>query len=235
MSNNIFNSSDDDLFEDYVESPISESIEDNTTETNNNFDKVFSDLDSPFKNLLQNSSLKVNFGDAFYKAAHEWTMQGYREANTLSIIDGLVALTDGQFLYHHRLACSRETLARKKTIIKFLSMLLEDGTPSVVKATADNEDFTAAFTETYFSMFFRSFYNIQLHTFHHEAALYKALCEVLNVEPDLDLCNPTVESYAITDTADYINSLYIQHFDKDLLQEKIDKYVQQVFPTQDQA
>lgn len=233
MSNNIFNSNDDDIFEEYIESSTDTS-QDPIVENQTNFDKVFSDLDSPFKNLLQNSSLKVNFGDAFYKAAHEWTMQGYREANTISVIDALVALTNGEYLYHHRLACSRETLARKKTIIKFLSMILNDDIPNVI-AKADNDDFSIHFTETYFNMFFRSFYNIQVHTFHHETALYKALCEVVGTQPDLDLCDLNTESIAITETADYINSLYIQHFEKDLLQEKIDKYVKEIFPTQDQA
>lgn len=231
MSNNIFNSNDDDIFEEYVDSPSTQNQ--SSIEDKNTFDKVFSDVDSPFKTLLQNSSLKVNFSEAFYQAAHEWIMRGYQQANTNSIIEEVVRLTDGQFLYRHRLTCSIETLSRKKTIIKFLSMLLEEDSSNLVARAEEFGDLNIHLSETYFNMFFRSFYNIHLHTFYHEVALYKALCDVLNIEHNQELCDHTIAPDQIIDTADYINSLYIQYFDKDFLQEKIDKYVKELFNTQD--
>lgn len=242
MSNNIFNTNDDDIFDDYQETSNSNSSSNNPlldsplVNDDKSFEKVFSDLNSPFESLLQNSSLKVNFGEAFYNAAHEWVMQGYREANNISMIDALVQLTDGQYLYHHRLNCSRQTLARKKTVLKFLSILLDnsDEAPHVI-AKNSNEDFNVHFSEAYFSMFFRSFYNIQMHTFLHETALYKALCEILNVEPDNDLCDPNIESVAITETSDYINSLYIRYFDKDLLNQKINNHLEEISFNKNQA
>jgi hypothetical protein len=232
MSNNIFNTNDDDIFEDYSEDKSSntESISEDKTA----FDKVFADSDSPFKNLIQNSSLKVNFSEAFYQAAHHWIMQGYNQANSKSIIQQLVDLTNGKFLYQHRLLCCKEVLARKKTVIKFLTMLLEEDVEHVV-AKAASEDYSIHFTQTYFNMFFRSFYNIHLHTYYHEVALYKALCEITGEQVDLQLCDHTVEPEETLDPADYINFLYIQYFDKDLLQEKIDKYVKEIFDTKDQA
>lgn len=234
MSNNIFNSSDDDIFEDYSESQTASNIDNTVSDTSNNFDKVLSDLDSPFKNLLQSSSLKVNFGDAFYKAAHEWTMSGYREANTISVIDALTSITNGQYLYHHRLACSAEVLSRKKTIIKFLSLLL-NGEDELITAKADGENFNLEFTTAYFNMFFRSYYNIHIHTFYHEVALYKALCDITNTVPDLDLCDPEKEPGPPIQAAEHLNLLYLKHFDKEILQGKIDQYVQELFPIQDQA
>jgi hypothetical protein len=238
MSNNIFNTNDDDIFDDYQETSTSNDplIDTPVSNEDKSFEKVFSDLNSPFESLIQNSSLKVNFGEAFYNAAHEWIMQGYREANNITVIDSLVQLTDGKYLYQHRLNCSRQTLARKKTVLKFLSILLDnsDETPSIV-AKNSKQDLNLDFSEAYFSMFFRSFYNIQLHTFHHEIALYKALCEILEVEPDQTLCDPTLESIAITETTDYINSLYMQYFDRDLLQQKIDKYLEEISFNKNQA
>jgi hypothetical protein len=236
MSNNIFNTNDDDIFDDYQETSASSDplLEAPTHNEDKSFEKVFSDLNSPFESLIQNSSLKVNFGEAFYNAAHEWTMQGYREANNTTIIDSLVKLTDGRYLYEHRLNCSRQTLARKKTVLKFLSILLDntDETPAII---ANNTTHDFNFSEAYFSMFFRSFYNILLHTFLHETALYKALCEILEVEPDNNLCDPNIETIAITDTNDYINSLYMQYFDRDLIQQKIDKYLEEISSTKNQA
>jgi hypothetical protein len=236
MSNNIFNTNDDDIFDDYQETSASSDplLEAPTHNEDKSFEKVFSDLNSPFESLIQNSSLKVNFGEAFYNAAHEWTMQGYREANNTTIIDSLVKLTDGRYLYEHRLNCSRQTLARKKTVLKFLSILLDntDETPTFI---ANNTTHDFNFSEAYFSMFFRSFYNIQLHTFHHETALYKALCEILEVEPDNNLCDPNVQTIAVTETTEYINTLYMQYFDRDLLQQKIDKYLEEISSTKNQA
>lgn len=232
MSNNIFNSNDDDIFEDYVEDTPSNTH--TPTEDKSNFDKVFADLDSPFKNLLQNSSLKVNFTEAFYEAAHQWIMTGYSQANSMAVIQQLVDLTDGKFLYLHRLTCSKEVLARKKTIIKFIAMLLEDDAANIVAKSGD-DDFSIHFTETYFNMFFRSFYNIHLHTFYHEVALYKALCEILQIEPDLNLCDHNIAPEENLDSTDYVNSLYIQYFDQDLLQEKINKHVEEIFNTKDKA
>jgi hypothetical protein len=236
MSNNIFNTNDDDIFDDYQETFVSSDplLEAPTHNEDKSFEKVFSDLNSPFESLIQNSSLKVNFGEAFYNAAHEWIMQGYREAGNISIIDSLVKLTDGKYLYEHRLNCSRQTLARKKTVLKFLSILLDntDETPTFI---ANNTTHDFNFSEAYFSMFFRSFYNIQLHTFHHETALYKALCEILEVEPDNNLCDPNVQTIAVTETTEYINTLYMQYFDRDLLQQKIDKYLEEISSTKNQA
>lgn len=236
MSNNIYNTNDDDIFDDYQEPSTSTDplLEAPLVNEDKSFEKVFSDLNSPFESLIQNSSLKVNFGEAFYNAAHEWIMQGYREANDISIIDSLVKMSDGKYLYEHRLNCSRQTLARKKTVLKFLSILL-DNTDESNTIVSNNTHHDFNFSEAYFSMFFRSFYNIQLHTFHHETALYKALCEILEVEPDHDLCDSNVETVAITSTTDYINTLYMQYFDRDSLQQKIDKYLEEISFNKNQA
>jgi hypothetical protein len=96
-------SNDDDLFEEYVDSDSSTNSSYDSDLNANTVDKVFSDIDSPFKSLLRDSSLKVNFTEAFYRAAHEWVNQGYREANTSAILNELVLITNGQFVYRHRI------------------------------------------------------------------------------------------------------------------------------------
>lgn len=229
MSSNIYSSNDDDIFEDYVESTSATTNNDSFSQSEESIDKVFSDIDSPFRSLLQSSSLKVNFGDAFYNAAFEWVNQGYREANAASIVECLAELTNGKFLYNHRLTTSKEILTRKKTIIKFLNMMLENKNfETVVKVAGEHSDFK--FNETYFNMFFRSFYNIQLHTYYCELAVYKSLCEMLQLEVDSDLCDPHANSeLMILNSAEHINDLYIQYFEKDELGDRIGKHLDEFF------
>jgi len=123
MSSNLYSSNDDDIFEDYVEPQASSAY---NSSQEDEINKSFSDIDSPFSSLLRSSSLKVNFGDAFYNAAHEWITAGYREANTSAILSTLSEITEGRFLYFHRLTSSVELLQRKKTIIRFLKLLLNN-------------------------------------------------------------------------------------------------------------
>jgi len=216
-------SNDDDIFEDYVEP--SSKIEEDSERT---IDQVFSDIDSPFKNLLRNSSLKVDFSQAFYNAAHDWTMMGYKSANDNAILDEIVRLTNGEFLYRHRISISREIIVRRKTILNFLNIVLEnDNTNAIIKTSKEN--FNVNFTDTYFQMFFRSFYNIQLHMYWQEVAVYRALCEMVNQDPEDDICDLTKESILMDDHADYINKLYIDFFDKTTLDEKIKENVQKIF------
>lgn len=224
-------SNDDDIFEDYVESDVSVNDHFETDQSTNTVDKVFSDIDSPFKALLRDSSLKVNFSEAFYKAAHEWVNHGYREANTSAILNELVLITNGEFLYRHRIHMCKESIARKKTIINFLDVILNSqNVNTVIKAAT--EDLNINFTENYFAMFFRSYYNIQVHTFWHEVALYRTLCEFANVEPDEVLCDITQESDPITDSSQIINDLYIQHFHKDhqKLEEALARNLEKLLP-----
>jgi hypothetical protein len=212
---------DDDIFEDYVEQRETQ-VEDISTSTNP-VDKVFSEVDSPFKALLNQTSLKVNFGEAFYSAAHSWIMNGYRQANIASIIDELNHLTEGKFLYRSRLFFCRESIARKKVILRFLQILLDDSSVSAVIREA-SRDFNINFTETYFHMFFRSFYNIQKHTFFQEIALYKVLCEITDTPVDEDLIDLTKDNEEITDITQYINSLYDNQFNSDDIQQRADAY-----------
>jgi len=221
-------SNDDDLFEDYVESNPSADSSYDADLSNNTVDKVFSDIDSPFKSLLRDSSLKVNFSEAFYRAAHEWVNQGYREANTSAILNELVLITNGQFVYRHRIELCKESLARKKTIISFLNIVLNSDTAdTVIKANSEHINFT----KNYFAMFFRSYYNIQVHTFWHEVALYKSLCQVGGVEINEDLCDLTKDSETITDSSQVINDLYIKHFEKDQdnLKETLERNIEEIF------
>lgn len=228
MSNNIFSSNDDYLFEDYQET-TTETYQEEPVVSEDNIDKVFADIDSPFRTLLTSSSLKVNFGDAFYNAAHEWIHQGYREANSASILDALVSLTDGKFLYHHRMTTSFEILNRKKTIIRFLNLILNDpNAENIVKVAGQESDIHLS--ETYFNMFFRSFYNIQIHTYYCELAVYMSLCDMLELEHDQDLLDPLCENNLnIIDTADHINNLYMKHFDGKDLSSRIKDYVDDFF------
>lgn len=236
MSNNIFSSNDDDIFEDYVDSSSNtfqeESFADNTKE---NMDKVFGDIDSPFRSLIDSSSLKVNFGDAFYNASYEWIHQGYREANSCSIISALADLTDGKFLYHHRMMTSFEVLNRKKTIIRFLNIVLNDKeAENIIKVAGKNSDIK--FSETYFNMFFRSFYNIQIHTYYCELAVYMSLCDLLEIEPDTNVIDPNSDQeIKVLDSVDHLNSLYIKHFPKEELADKIKAYTDDFFAFKDEA
>ena len=229
MSDNIYSYNDDDIFEDYVEQ---NSQPDDVSEINNsvqnNIDQVFSDIDSPFRNLLHSSSLKVNFGDAFYNAAYEWISQGYREANSVAIVNTLTEITDGKFLYNHRLLCSVEVLNRKKTIIRFLTTILEEESiKTVVKVNGNDPSFS--FSETYFNMFFRSFYNIQLHSFYCELAVYKSMCEILELPIDDNLCDPfNSESLTILNATEQINDLYIKYFNHDDMKQKVDKHFDEI-------
>lgn len=228
MSSNIYSSNDDDIFEDYVEPISTSSTEDSFSSSEDSMDKVFSDIDSPFRSLLQSSSLKVNFGDAFYNAAYEWVNQGYRESNAAAIVETLAELTQGKFLYQHRLITSKEILIRKKTIIKFLTMMLEhDNFETVIKVAGENSDFR--FNETYFNMFFRSFYNIQLHTYYCELAVYKSLCDMLDIPLDESVCDPHLPSDLMTlNSSEHINQLYIQYFEKDELGTRIENHLNEL-------
>lgn len=232
MSNNIYSSSDDDIFQDYVEPTTTSESQDNFSTNEQTVDQIFPDIDSPFRDLLQNSSMKVNFGDAFYNAAHQWTLQGYREANAAAMMETLAEVTNGKFLYNHRLTTSKEVLNRKKTIIKFLSMMLESNTVETFVHISDKTS-SIQFSETYFNMFFRSFYNIQLHTYYCELAVYKALSEMLELPIDPVVCDPHSESeYPILNSSDHINDLYIKYFQADELGEKIGKYTNELFQTE---
>lgn len=222
MPDNIFSTNDDDIFEDYVESSSNDSFSQDTSSAQP-LDKIFSDVDSPFKKLLEDSSLKVGLGEAFYNAADEWVNQGYKEANSSAIIKELARLTDGRFLYNHRLECAKEVIARKKTILRFLNMLLESDAQKNIISSAT--DFRITLSETYFDVFFRSYFNIETFMIQHEIALYKSLCEMMNIEIDESLCNLNQETETISNVADVINDLYMQHFDKNDLEERMKKHV----------
>lgn len=222
MPDNIFSSNDDDIFEDYVESSSNDSFSQDTSSAQP-LDKIFSDVDSPFKKLLEDSSLKVGLGESFYNAADEWVNQGYKEANSSAIIKELARLTDGRFLYNHRLECAKEVIARKKTILRFLNMLLDSDAQKNIISSAT--DFRITLSETYFDVFFRSYFNIETFMIQHEIALYKSLCEMMNIEIDESLCNLNQETETISNVADVINDLYMQHFDKDDLEERMKKHV----------
>lgn len=222
MPDNIFSTNDDDIFEDYVESSSNDSLSQDTSSAQP-LDKIFSDVDSPFKKLLEDSSLKVGLGEAFYNAADEWVNQGYKEANSSAIIKELARLTDGRFLYNHRLECAKEVIARKKTILRFLNILLDSDAEKNIISSAT--DFRITLSETYFDVFFRSYFNIETFMIQHEIALYKSLCEMMNIEIDESLCNLNQETETISNVADVINDLYMQHFDKDDLEERMKKHV----------
>jgi hypothetical protein len=227
MSDNIFSTDDDDIFQDYVDSDSTDVFSENTTpDTPQPFDKLLADVDSPFKKLLQNSSLKVNLGEAFYAAADEWVNLGYKEANASAIVKELAELTQGRFLYKHRLECCKEVIARKKTIIRFLNIILDkDQEKNIVAAAVD--DFKLNLSESYFDMFFRSYYNIEMFMLQHEIALYKSLCDIMQIDKDLSLIDLNTETDVINNTADVINDLYIQYFDKDNLEERMNEYVKE--------
>lgn len=220
-------SNDDDLFEDYVEEkPHADHYQDSNPD--NPINSVFGDEDSPFKSLLRNSALKVNFGEAFYRAATEWMSQGYREANNASIINELVRITNGEFLYRHRLMFCAETIARKKTIINFLSVIVDgENTDTLIRSA--NEDFQINFTKNYFNMFFKSFYNIHLHTFYHEVALYKTLCEITNTPVDQSLIDLETESNPLLDSSSFINDLYMQYFEKEEIKTILERHLEETF------
>ena len=222
MPDNIFSTNDDDIFEDYVESSSNDSFSQDTSSAQP-LDKIFSDVDSPFKKLLEDSSLKVGLGESFYNAADEWVNQGYKEANSSAIIKELARLTDGRFLYNHRLECAKEVIARKKTILRFLNMLLDSDAQKNIISSAT--DFRITLSETYFDVFFRSYFNIETFMIQHEIALYKSLCEMMNIEIDESLCNLNQETETISNVADVINDLYMQHFDKDDLEERMKNHV----------
>jgi hypothetical protein len=222
MPDNIFSTNDDDIFEDYVESSSNDSFSQDTSSAQP-LDKIFSDVDSPFKKLLEDSSLKVGLGESFYNAADEWVNQGYKEANSSAIIKELARLTDGRFLYNHRLECAKEVIARKKTILRFLNMLLDSDAQKNIISSAT--DFRITLSETYFDVFFRSYFNIETFMIQHEIALYKSLCEMMNIEIDESLCNLNQETETISNVADVINDLYMQHFDKNDLEERMKKHV----------
>lgn len=220
-------SNDDDIFEDYVEQP-STNVQDITEEDSNNLSQsIFSEMDPSFREIFTNSSLKVNFGEAFYKAAHQWVTQGYKEANSAAIVKTLSEITDGKFLYHHRLISCIESINRKKTIIKFLSAIL-DTEENVTVVHSVNNDANINFSQTYFNMFFRSFYNIHVHTFWYEVALYKTLSEYLELEIDETLIDINHPADQVLSLADFINGLYIQYFDRDYLTSKVEQNVNQI-------
>jgi len=225
MPDNIFSSNDDDIFEEYVENTTSYDDVDLPPDNNQTIDKLFTDVDSPFKKLLQNSSLKVNLGEAFYAAADEWVNLGYKEAHSAAVVKQLAELTEGKFLYHHRLECCKEVIARKKTIIKFLTSMLDaDSEKSIINAATD---FKLNLSESYFDIFFRSYYNIEMFMLQHEIALYKSLCDMMEIEHDLNLCDLNQDTETIQNTADVINDLYIQYFDKDALEERMKEYAKE--------
>lgn len=224
---------DDDIFEDYVEPQRSFDI-DSEESSDSSINKVFSDVDSPFKSLLENSSLKVGFTEAFYRAAHDWTVSGYREANNSAIIDELVRITNGDFLYRQRIRFCAETIARKKTIIRFLDIVLKEDNSSEIVSVASKE-FKLNFTEKFFKMFFRSLYNVMLHSLLTEIVLYKSLCHITDTQVDANLCDLSKDTEPITNASDYINNLYLEHFKKDeqKLEELRKLYAKEVFKNEE--
>jgi hypothetical protein len=226
MSENIFSTSDDDIFEEYVESTSTPYQEDASSDSSSTIDKIFGDVDSPFKKLLQNSSLKVGLGEAFYAAADEWVNAGYKEANAAAVIKELAELTQGRFLYNHRLECCKEVIARKKTIIRFVSVLINTEQEKNLIASA-GDSLKINLSETYFDIFFKSYYNIEMFILQHEMALYKSLCDLMQIEQDSSLLDLNVETEVTMNTADIINDLYIQYFDKDNLEERMKHYVKE--------
>lgn len=223
-------SNDDDIFEDYVEERPS-NIEDPVNTSAENFDKAFSDIETPFKGLLKNSSLKVNFGEAFYSAAHEWIMQGYRDANNIAILDELARITDGQFLYRHRLIFCKESIIRKKTVLRFLSLIIA-GDETKIFVRSANEQFGLNLTENYFNMFFKSFYNILIDTYWNEVALYKTLCQITETEIDETVFDIDHES-SIINVSDHINTLYIDYFEKTQLDEILKRNIDEIFASKE--
>ena len=228
MTNSIFSSNDDDIFEEYVEtnSP-NETIDDQRS----HLDRTLAEIDSPFKNLMKTSSMKVSFADSFYGASIEWIEQGYRESSDISVFDALAKMTNGRFLYEHRLTCCVEAINRKKTILKFVTLILEadvkfeeTSNPNQMKVSGKISD---AVKEISLSMFFKSFYNIHFHNLKHDVALYKTLCEYLELDVDQALVDLNAPAHQVLSTNDYINSLYVQYLDSDYLSKGILKHGQE--------
>ena len=217
-------SDDDDIFEDYVESSSQSSIgEVSSTES---IDKVFSEVDTPFASLIKTSNIKIGFGEAFYGAAKEWVLQGYREANSIAVLDHLSKITDGHFLFHHRLLLCKESIDRKKTILHFLNLVFEnDSTDTIIKGP---NSMNITFTETYFHMFFKSYYNVLLDTYYSDIALYKTLCEMTNVEFDNDVYDITKIPTSIS-MSDHVNNLYTQYFKDTNLVDVLNRNMDEVF------
>jgi len=207
-------SNDDDIFEDYVETSTQDSLNDSTS-SSENIDKVFSEVDTPFAALIKNSNIKIGFGEAFYSAANEWVLQGYREANNVALLDHLAKTTNGEFLFHHRLILCKESIDRKKTILHFLNLVFDtDNTDTIIKGP---NSMNITFTQTYFHMFFKSYYNVLLDTYYADIALYKTLCEMTSTEFDNDVYDIDKMSSPIT-ISEHINSLYTNYFkDTDLI------------------
>lgn len=221
-------SNDDDIFEEYVDNTTS-TIEDLSSQdsSQDSSHAIFSEMDPSFREIFNNSSLKVNFGEAFYNAAHHWLTLGYKQANSASIIQAITDLTDGKFLYQHRLLSCIESINRRKTIIKFLSSVLNTE-ENVTVVQSINSDVNINFSETYFNMFFRSFYNIHVHTFWYEVALYKTLSEYLQLDVDENLIDINHPGDEVIELAEFINNLYIKYFDRDYLTSKMEQNVNQI-------
>lgn len=223
-------SNDDDLFEEYVEekseTTISSEQDHTETESQDPFDTIFSGLDSSFKDLILKSTFKVNLGDSFYKAAKEWEMNGYSEANIKAVLTQLAEITEGKFLYQHRLFSCAETIARKKTVLKFLSMILDDDSfETIVKSSDSTKSMTL--TKSYFEMFFGSFYRINMYFYIKEVALHRTLSDMLGLPHDEDLYDLEKPTEVTMGTSTTINDLYTRYFNNEELSSKMDHYVEQ--------
>lgn len=223
---NYYSSSDDDIFEDYVEDslpPLEEPIQSSSRES---FDQIFSDLDSPFKELILKTTFKVNLGESFYTATKEWENHGYLEANNKAILSQLAELTNGKFLYHHRLISCAEIIARKKTVLKFLDLLLNEDQQEALVRSADSK-IQFQLTRSYFEMFFGSFKKIYQYFYIRDVALHRSLSDLLGFAHDEDLYDINKPSNVIHSTADTINDLYLKYFDNDAITDSMVKYLDQ--------
>jgi heat shock protein HspQ len=233
MSNEFLSSNDDDIFEDYVEETNlntdynSQSLHSEQEVS----DDIFGDLDSSFSSFLKSSSVKVNFADSFYNAAHDWVQDGYSQSNLKAVLDTLTELTEGKFLYYHRLTSSSEILYRQKTILKFLNLILSEDNLETVLGVVSSDEKTFKkfnFNQEYFSMFFKSFYNLQMHAYKCEYAVYLSLCQFLETTPDKNLEDPLSEEITVLSMSDIINDLYKNHFQKDELGDLIAKNIKEI-------
>lgn len=232
MSDNIYSSNDDDIFEDYVESNSSPNTTQDVTEDSeqDSIENLFSGLDSSFRTLIAKSSFKIGLGESFYNASHTWENIGYTEANTKAILSHLAESTGGKFLYFHRLVNCAEIIARKKTVIKFIDILIDDvqnsQTSAIIKSKTSDKQFDLNLTDNYFKMVFSSFRRIQYYFYQREVAVHKAISDILGLEHDNDLYDFSKPSKVVDTTAQTINDLYIQYFDNDVLQEKVSAYLE---------
>lgn len=201
------NENDDDIFDD------SKSLGDNQSQndTSNQPDKdllkniqssftVNEDSEiSDFINFLSKEAdfsinIRYEFISSFYESLHRWFYKYNVDKTSYATAKVLSVLTENKYMIYYRINELRIEIIKRKVISKFIRMILEN-THVLSKLF---EKLNSELDRRYIKTYLVSIYEMNEFTIVQSTALYKALCESIDIEFDpsyLDQEKHTVSSF----------------------------------------